>query len=60
MTFDIPWPAGLPIGDGWEATADTTDVTFPYDGSLVARAPLGGPAQAARAVEEALDRKSVV
>ncbi|MEV0390307.1 aldehyde dehydrogenase family protein [Nonomuraea sp. NPDC050643] len=54
MTFDIPWPAGLPIGDGWEATADTTDVTFPYDGSLVARAPLGGPAQAARAVEEAL------
>ncbi|MEV0612445.1 aldehyde dehydrogenase family protein [Nonomuraea sp. NPDC050404] len=45
---------GLPIGGGWVRTADTTDVIFPYDGSRVAAAPLGTPAHAATAVEEAL------
>ncbi|MFG1705807.1 aldehyde dehydrogenase family protein [Nonomuraea sp. M3C6] len=54
MTIDTAWPPGLPIGDGWVETADTTDVLFPYDGSLVARAPLGTPAHATRAVEAAL------
>lgn len=50
----MTWPDGLPIGDGWAATEDTTEVIFPYDGSVVARAPLGTPAHAARALEEAL------
>ncbi|NUT43104.1 MAG: aldehyde dehydrogenase family protein [Thermoactinospora sp.] len=35
-------------------TEDATDVIFPYDGSVAGRAPLGTPALAARAVEEAL------
>ncbi|MFC4007290.1 aldehyde dehydrogenase family protein [Nonomuraea purpurea] len=52
MTND--WPSGLPIGDGWVETARTTEVIFPYDGSPVARAPLGNQAHAARALEEAL------
>ncbi|MGW4407730.1 aldehyde dehydrogenase family protein [Nonomuraea sp. NPDC004702] len=50
----MTWPDGLPIGDGWAATEDTTEVIFPYDGSVVARAPLGTPAHAARALEAAL------
>ncbi|MEU8318966.1 aldehyde dehydrogenase family protein [Nonomuraea sp. NPDC048881] len=50
----MTWPDGLPIGDGWTATEDTTEVIFPYDGSVVARAPLGTPAHAARALEAAL------
>ncbi|MFI9591677.1 aldehyde dehydrogenase family protein [Nonomuraea sp. NPDC052265] len=50
----MTWPDGLPIGDGWVTTEDTTDVVFPYDGSVVARAPLGTPAHAVRALEEAL------
>ncbi|MEU1724871.1 aldehyde dehydrogenase family protein [Actinomadura sp. ATCC 39365] len=50
----MTWPDGLPIGAGWAATEDTTEVIFPYDGSVVARAPLGTPAHAARALEEAL------
>ncbi|MFI7612442.1 aldehyde dehydrogenase family protein [Nonomuraea terrae] len=55
MTFDLAWPAGLPIGDEWTQTADTTDVTFPYDGSVVAAAPLGTAEHARRALEAALD-----
>jgi acyl-CoA reductase-like NAD-dependent aldehyde dehydrogenase len=54
MTIGTAWPAGLPIGDGWVETGQTSDVIFPYDGSTVAAAPLGTPALAARAVEEAL------
>ncbi|MFI7689397.1 aldehyde dehydrogenase family protein [Nonomuraea sp. NPDC049655] len=50
----MTWPDGLPIGDGWTATEDTTEVIFPYDGSVVAHAPLGTPAHAARALEAAL------
>ncbi|NUR93077.1 MAG: aldehyde dehydrogenase family protein [Nonomuraea sp.] len=50
----MTWPDGLPIGDGWVTTEDATDVIFPYDGSVAGRAPLGTPALAARALEEAL------
>ncbi|MGW2222029.1 aldehyde dehydrogenase family protein [Nonomuraea sp. NPDC001684] len=50
----MTWPDGLPIGDGWTATEDTTEVIFPYDGSVVARAPLGTPDHAVRALEAAL------
>ncbi|WSG11243.1 aldehyde dehydrogenase family protein [Nonomuraea sp. NBC_01738] len=48
------FPDGLPVGAGWVATGDTTDVVFPFDGSTVAKAPLGDAALAARAIEEAL------
>ncbi|GAA3589563.1 aldehyde dehydrogenase family protein [Nonomuraea rosea] len=54
MTIDAAWPAGLPIGDGWLETGRSTEVIFPYDGSLVATAPLGAPEHATRAVEAAL------
>ncbi|MCK2219104.1 aldehyde dehydrogenase family protein [Actinomadura sp. ATCC 31491] len=54
MTFDPAWPAGLPVGDGWTTTEGTAGVTFPYDGSLVATAPLGTPGHAARALDAAL------
>ncbi|MER6951240.1 aldehyde dehydrogenase family protein [Nonomuraea sp. NPDC000554] len=48
------WPSGLPVGAGWADVAETADVVFPYDGSVVAAAPVGDAALAARAVEEAL------
>ncbi|MBB5780663.1 aldehyde dehydrogenase family protein [Nonomuraea jabiensis] len=54
MSIDIAWPSGLPIGDGWVETAQTDDVTFPYDGSLVATAPRGDAGLARRAVDAAL------
>ncbi len=47
-------PDGLPIGDGWQAAPSTVDVCFPYDGSLVAAAPVGDEALARRALDEAL------
>lgn len=47
-------PDGLPIGDGWLPAPSTTAVTFPYDGSLVATAPVGDADLARRALDEAL------
>jgi len=47
-------PDGLPIGDAWVPAPGTAEVTFPYDGSVVATAPVGDEALATRAVEEAL------
>ncbi|WP_158879843.1 aldehyde dehydrogenase family protein [Amycolatopsis anabasis] len=52
--FDPPYPPGLPIGPGWEPAPGTAPVVFPYDGSLVARASVGTPEQARRAVDEAV------
>jgi acyl-CoA reductase-like NAD-dependent aldehyde dehydrogenase len=48
------YPAGLPIGPGWLATEDTQPVTFPFDGTLVADAPVGTPELARRALDEAV------
>ncbi|HUR09619.1 MAG TPA: aldehyde dehydrogenase family protein, partial [Nonomuraea sp.] len=58
MTFQDwsrDWPDGLPVGDGWAEVADTTDVIFPYDGSVVTTAPVGTVALARQAVEAALE-----
>ncbi|QYN32236.1 aldehyde dehydrogenase family protein [Pseudonocardia sp. DSM 110487] len=53
MTPALPFPAGLPIGDGWVPAA-TADVRFPYDGSVVAPGPVGTVADASAALEAAL------
>lgn len=47
-------PAGLPVGDGWVATGGTAPVRFPYDGSVVADAPVGTPDLARAAVDAAV------
>ncbi|MBO8196961.1 aldehyde dehydrogenase family protein [Streptomyces smyrnaeus] len=47
------FPEGLPVGGSWSAAPEHQLVTFPYDGSPVARAPVGDPALARRAVEHA-------
>jgi acyl-CoA reductase-like NAD-dependent aldehyde dehydrogenase len=48
------FPAGLPVGEGWEAPPATAEVRFPYDGKVVASAPVGDEALARRAVDEAV------
>jgi acyl-CoA reductase-like NAD-dependent aldehyde dehydrogenase len=35
------YPDGLPVGDGWAPCEDSADVVFPFDGSVVATAPVG-------------------
>ena len=50
---DLPFPAGLPVGSGWVDVAAHDVVAFPWDGSQVARAPVGDAALARRAVDEA-------
>jgi acyl-CoA reductase-like NAD-dependent aldehyde dehydrogenase len=50
----FPHSAGLPIGPGWIATEDNQPVTFPFDGTLVAYAPVGTPELARRALDEAV------
>lgn len=48
------YPDGLPIGPGWVSTVDTAEVVFPYDGSVVGKAPVGTAELASRAVDEAV------
>ncbi|GAA2093732.1 aldehyde dehydrogenase family protein [Streptomyces albiaxialis] len=56
--FDFP--AGLPVGEGWVPAPGTATVTFPYDGSAVAEAPVGDEALARRAVEHAASLRRTV
>ena len=51
--FD-PYPEGLPIGSDWVSTPDTTEIRFPFDGCVVARAPVGTVDLAHLAVSEAV------
>lgn len=51
--FTADYPEGLPIGDGWVPAPSTQEIRFPYDGSLVACAPVGDVALAQRALEHA-------
>jgi acyl-CoA reductase-like NAD-dependent aldehyde dehydrogenase len=54
------FPAGLPIGDSWVSAPSTAPVLFPYDGSVVAEAPVGDVALAQQALENALSIRSEV
>lgn len=53
-------PKGLPIGDSWVPTPSTAPVHFPYDGSVVAEAPVGDVALAREALENALSVRAQV
>lgn len=57
-TYVPSHPAGLPIGAGWVATAETSQVRFPYDGSTVATAPLGTKQEAHDALNAAVAVRS--
>ncbi|MBD3002661.1 aldehyde dehydrogenase family protein [Streptomyces sp. 5-10] len=48
------FPEGLPIGDHWVEAPAAGDVRFPYDGTLVARAPVGDTGLARQAVDAAV------
>jgi acyl-CoA reductase-like NAD-dependent aldehyde dehydrogenase len=52
--FEKEFPDGLPIGEKWVTTDTVADVTFPYDGSRVATAPVADAAMARRAVDAAV------
>lgn len=47
-------PAGLPIGEGWRTDCPAAPVVFPYDGSVVAEAPVGTVELAREALEAGL------
>ncbi|MGI5133148.1 aldehyde dehydrogenase family protein [Pseudonocardia sp. CA-107938] len=44
-------PAGLPVGPGWRTDTGEAPVVFPYDGSIVAHAPVGTVAHAQAALD---------
>ncbi|TWD73163.1 acyl-CoA reductase-like NAD-dependent aldehyde dehydrogenase [Kribbella amoyensis] len=56
----LRFPSGLPIGDAWIEPPTTAPVHFPYDGSIVANAPVGTVELAATALDEALAVRSQV
>ncbi|WP_213085617.1 aldehyde dehydrogenase family protein [Streptomyces alboniger] len=51
---------GLPIGDAWVPAPGRRAVTFPYDGSEIAHAPVGDAALARQAVEHAAQLRRTV
>jgi acyl-CoA reductase-like NAD-dependent aldehyde dehydrogenase len=54
------YPAGLPIGSTWTETPTTAPVHFPYDGSLVAQAPVGTADLARQALDHAVECRDQV
>lgn len=52
--FIPEYPDGLPVGSEWVNVPEDGEIHFPYDGSLVARAPIGDAHLATRAVTEAV------
>lgn len=60
MSLFVPeFPAGLPVGDEWVKTP-TEPIRFPFNGEIVANAPLGDAVLAKRAISEAVEaRKSM-
>jgi acyl-CoA reductase-like NAD-dependent aldehyde dehydrogenase len=58
--IELPYPAGLPIGDHWIPAPSTAPVHFPYDGSVVAEAPVGDASLAAQALDLAVAARSSV
>jgi acyl-CoA reductase-like NAD-dependent aldehyde dehydrogenase len=55
MTFDVSGvPSGLPVGDRWVTGLPLADVHFPYDGSVVAQAPVADVPTARAALEAGL------
>ncbi|GAA0535678.1 aldehyde dehydrogenase [Saccharopolyspora subtropica] len=54
------FPEGLPIGESWEPAPRMAAVRFPYDGSVVAHAPVGDVAAARRALDAALAVRDAV
>ena len=52
--FTPAYPDGLPVGDEWVTAPSTRDVCFPFDGSVVAGAPVGDAALARRALDESV------
>lgn len=51
--YPSAYPDGLPVGDGWVPCADSAPVIFPFDGSVVAYAPVGDEGHARQALEAA-------
>lgn len=59
--FEPPYPDGLPIAGGWTTDeVGTATVAFPYDGSVVAEAPVGTVEHAQTALEAGLAVQPVV
>ncbi|MPZ53149.1 MAG: aldehyde dehydrogenase family protein [Acidimicrobiia bacterium] len=53
-------PEGLPIAGHWRQTIEKAAVVFPYDGSVVAQAPVGSPDDAATALDTAESARKAV
>ena len=58
--FTPQWPDGLPVGDEWVPAPQQADIRFPYDGSLVAAAPVGDATMAGRALDHAVALRDTV
>lgn len=58
--FTPSWPAGLPVGAEWVPAPASTEICFPYDGTLVATAPVGDRSTARAALDHAVALRPAV
>lgn len=59
--LDLLAPAGaLPIGDGWRAFDASSDIVFPFDGSVVGTAPVSGEQDSRDALDAAESARAAV
>ncbi|PRZ44184.1 acyl-CoA reductase-like NAD-dependent aldehyde dehydrogenase [Antricoccus suffuscus] len=50
----MKFPLELAIGNKWVPVKESADITFPYDGSVIAKTPVGNARLAKEAVEQAV------
>ena len=59
--LDLLAPAGaLPIGDGWRAFDASSDIVFPFDGTVVGTAPVSGEQDSRDALDAAESARPAV
>ena len=58
--IELAYPSGLPVGSDWVAAPSTAPVQFPYDGSVVAEAPVGDARLARQALDVAVSVRTEV
>lgn len=59
--LDLLAPAGaLPIGDGWRAFEASSDIVFPFDGTVVGTAPVSGEQDSRDALDAAESARAAV
>ena len=59
IVAELVIPEGLPVAGGWRSVGQTEPVVFPYDGTVIAHAPVGDIETALRALDAAVECEDI-